>query len=96
MSRNTYLGTRVKDIGRPGLDTLTEVKGITAAVIKDVKDGKITYRTGMSRLNLLTLIVSRSKRFKGRRERRAQEIINHARIRLKKQRVHLTLRRVLT
>lgn len=82
--RNKYLGKRVPDIGRPGLDTLTEVKGIVKAIIEDVKKHRITYRKGMSRMNLLSLIVSRSKNFRGRKGKRAEEIINRGRINLKK------------
>ena len=92
-NRNKYLGKKVEDIGRPGLDTLTEVKGIATAIIRDVKTGRITYRTGMSRLNFLSLIVSRSSRFTGRKEKRAKEIINAARIRLKKLRPDIRLYR---
>lgn len=82
--KNKYLGTRVPDIGRPGLDTITEVKGIVAEIIRDVKNRRITYRTGMSRMNLLSLIVSRARAFRGRRKKRALQVINHGRARLKR------------
>jgi len=92
--RNKYLGTRVPDIGKPGLDTLTEVKGIVKAIIEDVKNHRIAYKKGMSRMNFLSLIVSRSNDFYGRKERRAQEIINDGRRRLKRLNRRIRLRRV--
>jgi hypothetical protein len=61
--KNVYLGKTVPDIGKPGLDKLAEVKGIALRVLDDYRAGDVTYRTAMSRLNLLTLIVTKDSDF---------------------------------
>ncbi len=82
--RTVYLGHRVKDTGKPGLDNPKEVKGITNAVIEDYKSGRISYRTAMSRLNLLKLVVKKDKKFRGKRK--AYREIEQAKKRLKRMR----------
>lgn len=54
--RNKYLGRRVRDVGRPGLSSLKEVKGIANAVVRDFRRGRISRKTATARLNLLVLI----------------------------------------
>ena len=76
-----YLGKRVRDVGKCGLDSLSEVRGIVAEIIKDYKTGKITYRTAMSRMNLLSLIVTKAKAFKAKKktQKKAKLLIKHGR-----------------
>jgi len=83
-NKNVYLGKRVKDVGKKGLDSLKEVEGICKAVLNDFKRRKISYRTAMSRLNLLSLIITKSPKFKGLKERRAKKIIDLFRSKLMK------------
>ncbi len=60
MSReNVYLGKRVEDTGRKGLDNLREVRDIADAIIDDCVSGTIPYNKAMSRMNLLELIVTK-------------------------------------
>jgi hypothetical protein len=73
---NVYLGTRVEDRGKEGLDTISEVADIAEAIIEDCVSGRISYRTAMSRMNLLELIVTRDKDFYGEKEIRARRIID--------------------
>jgi len=75
-----YLGHRVPDSKKPGLDNPSEVKGITQKVLQDYKKGRISYKTAMSRLNLLKLIVKKDSDFRGKRK--AYKIIDHAREKL--------------
>ena len=82
---NIYLGKRVKDTGKKGLDKLSEVRGIARNILKDYRKKRISYKTAMSRMNLLTLIVSRDSDFqKGSKKTRAKRIIERYRKRLKK------------
>lgn len=82
---NIYLGKRVKDTRKKGLDNLNEVRGIARNILKDYRKKRISYKTAMSRLNLLTLIVSRDSDFqKGGKKARAKRIIERYRKRLKK------------
>jgi hypothetical protein len=86
-NKNVYLGKVVKDVRKKGLDTLTEVEAICKAIINDFKKRKITYRTAMSRLNLLSLIITKSKNFKGLKEKNAKKIINKYRKMLKSSKI---------
>jgi hypothetical protein len=63
MGRYVYLGKKVEDIGEKGLDTVEECKGIADAILEDYESGAISYRTAMSRLNLLELIAERNSKF---------------------------------
>ena len=72
-----YLGKRVEDRGEPGLSNLDEVRDIADAIIEDCVSGRITYRTAMSRMNLLELIVT--KKWDGRMERAARRIVDEKR-----------------
>lgn len=58
-----YLGKRVEDRGEPGLDSVEECREIAEAILEDYLDGKISYRTAMSRLNLLELIAEKNSKF---------------------------------
>jgi hypothetical protein len=73
---NVYLGSRVEDRGKEGLDSISEVADIAEAIIEDCVSGRISYRTAMSRMNLLELVVSRDKDFYGEKEIRARKIID--------------------
>ena len=79
---NVYLGTKVKDTRKPGLDSIAEVKRICEAILNDYKSGKISYRKAMSRLNLLSLVVKRSKEFTGDKEKNAMDTIDRYREKL--------------
>ena len=82
--RYVYLGRRVRDVNKPGLDSLSEVKGIAGAIISDYKRGKISYKKAMSRMNLLELVVVKSKKLKDKKK--AREIVDAARVKLQKMR----------
>jgi len=64
---NVYLGKRVKDIRKKGLDTIKELRGICRAIINDYKKGRISYRTACSRFALLTNIVIKRCKIKNKR-----------------------------
>ena len=88
---NVYLGKSVPDIGKPGLDRAEEVEGICRQILEDYRGRRISYKTAMSRLNLLTLIVSRDSDFDTlhpRKKARAKRIIEEYRERLKRLRNH--------
>jgi len=68
--RNVYLGTKVKDIGRKGLDTLKEVEGICKAILKDFKTHKITYAKAVRRLVFLkTTVIKRNSKLQGKKKK---------------------------
>lgn len=77
-SRSVYLGKRVKDTGAPGLDKVREVRGIANAIIEDYRAGRIPYRTAMSRMNLLSLIVKKDRKLAGHKLK-SEEVVEHAR-----------------
>ncbi|AHL23863.1 hypothetical protein [Thermococcus nautili] len=76
MSRsNIYLGRRVKDTGKKGLDNLREVRDICKAILADFKRGRIPYRTAMRRLVFLrTTVIKRSEKLVGKK-RKAYAIV---------------------
>jgi|Deesub1362B_J571_1020462.scaffolds.fasta_scaffold00003_356 hypothetical protein len=85
--RNIYLGSRVPDVGGPGLDKIVEVEGIAKAIYEDYVTHKISYNKAIRRLNLLSLIVSRDQDFDSNHPRlktKALNIIDHYRSRLMK------------
>ena len=51
--RYKYLGKRVRDVGKPGLDQPREFLGILRSIIKDYKEGVISYMKARGRLLLL-------------------------------------------
>jgi len=83
--QNIYLGKSVPDVGKPGLDSIKEVSGICKSIVRDYKRGKIGYRTAMSRLNLMELIIARDSdfTFNARKERRGRVIVEKYRKKLK-------------
>jgi len=83
--KTVYLGHRVPDIRRAGLDNPREVRGIVNEILEDYERGRISYRTAMSRLNLLSLIVKKDRDFRGKRE--AYRIIEKGREELKALRI---------
>ena len=85
MARRKYLGKKVKDRGRKGLDRLSEVKGIARAIVRDYKRRKTSYKTAMSRLNLLSLVAKKQARKKHVRfkYKTAKRIIDSFRKKLK-------------
>ena len=71
-----YLGKRVLDRGKKGLDKISEVRGIRNAIISDYKRGRIPKRKAASRMNLLKLVVMRDSDFKGRKRQKAIAIVD--------------------
>lgn len=68
--KNIYLGTKVKDIGRKGLDTLKEVEDICKAIIQDFKSRNISYATAVKRLIFLkTTVIKRNSKLKGKKKK---------------------------
>ena len=51
--RYKYLGKRVRDVGKPGLDQPREFLGILKSIIKDYVEGRISYMKARGRLLLL-------------------------------------------
>jgi len=77
MRRNVYLGKKVRDVRKKGLDTISEVKGIRDAIIEDRRKGRIDARTASSRMNLLKLVVSRDSDFQvAKKKRKALSIVD--------------------
>ncbi|CAI1492062.1 Protein conserved in hyperthermophilic archaea [Thermococcus nautili] len=73
--RNIYLGKRVRDTGKKGLDNLREVRDICKAILEDYKKKKIPYATAMRRLVFLrTTVIKRSERLVGKK-RKAYAIV---------------------
>lgn len=73
--RNVYLGKRVKDVRKPGLDTLTEVRGICRAILNDYKCGKISKKTASGRFaRLHNAIIPRNSKLAGKK-RKAKAIV---------------------
>jgi len=81
--RTVYLGHRVPDIKGAGLDTIKEVRGICKAIIQDYRRHRISYRTAMSRLNLLELIIKKASTMRGKK-REARKIVDKFREKLMK------------
>jgi len=84
--KNIYLGKRVRDVRKPGLDSVREVRGITREIIRDYQQHRISYRTAVSRMNLLELVVKKDRDFQGRKEAQVKGIIDRARARLMRMR----------
>ncbi len=72
--RNVYLGKRVPDTGRPGLDNLTEVEGISKAIIEDYEKGRISKRTANGRFALLCNVIIPKDSKLGRKKKEAEQI----------------------
>lgn len=64
--RYKYLGKRVRDIKRKGLDTYKEYKAILRAILKDRFSGKISRKKARGRLLLLYRLTFPSKNKKAR------------------------------
>jgi len=84
MRNYVYLGKKVKDVGKPGLDSVSEVRGIRDQILRDRKAGRISARTAASRMNLLKLAVMRDRDFRGAKRVRAIKVVNTGIKRLKK------------
>lgn len=68
--KNVYLGTKVKDIGRKGLDTLKEVEDICKAILEDYKKGVIDYAKAVRRLVFLkTTVIKRNSKLEGKKKK---------------------------
>lgn len=52
-SKYKYLGKRVPDINRPGLDSAKEFRAILREIIRDYRSGRIDRKTARGRLLLL-------------------------------------------
>ena len=96
MPRNVYLGKRVPDTGKKGLDNVREVRGIRDAILEDRRKGRISKRTAASRMNLLKLAVMRDRDFRGLKRRRAIQTVNAGirRLKMRRQRRLKTKRQV--
>ena len=62
MGKYRYLGKRVPDIRKHGLDTATEVREIARLIEVDYRKKRISYRTAMARYNLLELLLKKNKK----------------------------------
>lgn len=58
---NVYLGKRVKDVRKKGLDHVSEYQGIMREIIRDYKLGRIDAKKARGRLLLLYLLTYRRK-----------------------------------
>jgi len=65
-SNKKYLGKKVKDIGKPGLDKKEEYERIMKKILEDVKKGRISKRVARGRLLLLYRLTFPSKNKKAR------------------------------
>ena len=73
--RNVYLGKRVPDRGSPGLDQLSEVRGICRAILSDYRHGRISKRTANGRFSLLyNFVIPRDSKLQGKK-RKAKKIV---------------------
>jgi len=66
-------------VGEEGLDNVEECKGIADAIYDDYRSGEISYRTAISRLNLLELIAARNSKFTNAEERECREYVDKVR-----------------
>jgi hypothetical protein len=79
MGRYVYLGRRVPDTGEKGLDSVEECKGIADAILEDYESGRISYKTAMSRLNLLELIAEKNSKFTSSEAAQCREYVDEVR-----------------
>ncbi|MEM3870962.1 MAG: hypothetical protein QXE05_00130 [Nitrososphaeria archaeon] len=77
--RNVYLGTRVPDIRRPGLDHPREVKGICSKILEDYHSKRISYKKAMRRLNLLELVIEKDANFSEEEKKRLRADVDYFR-----------------
>jgi len=77
--RYKYLGKKVEDIGEEGLDTVEECKAIADAILDDYENGTISYKTAMSRLNLLELIAEKNSKFTSYEAMECREYVDEVR-----------------
>lgn len=63
-NKYVYLGKRVRDISKRGLDSPSEFRGIKNAIIRDVKSGRIDKKTARGRLLLLYQLTKPEKNSK--------------------------------
>jgi len=54
--RPVYMGTRVKDTGKEGIDSVRDAKAIIREIKEDVKEGKITKKKAIQRVNFLIFL----------------------------------------
>ncbi|NJE04183.1 hypothetical protein [Thermococcus sp. MV11] len=74
-NRNIYLGRRVKDTGKKGLDNLKEVEDLCKAILADYHRRRISYAKAMRRLVFLrTTVIKRSEKLAGKK-RKAYAIV---------------------
>jgi hypothetical protein len=79
MGRYVYLGKKVPDTGEKGLDSVEECKGIADAILEDYESGRISYKTAMSRLNLLELIAEKNSKFTSSEAAQCREYVDEVR-----------------
>jgi len=69
-----YLGWRVRDTGKAGLDSVSECEGIAKAIYRDYKAGRLTRKQASGRFaRLHNTIIPRV--FRGRKKERAQKAV---------------------
>ncbi|MEM5821040.1 MAG: hypothetical protein QXP34_01825 [Candidatus Aenigmatarchaeota archaeon] len=61
MGRTVYLGKRVRDVRKKGLDSVSEFYGIMREIMKDYRSGRIDAKKARGRLLLLYLLTFRRK-----------------------------------
>ncbi|MEM5806391.1 MAG: hypothetical protein QXO07_01305 [Candidatus Aenigmatarchaeota archaeon] len=61
MTKYKYLGKKVKDIGKKGLDKVIEYKKIANAIYRDFKKRRISKKVALGRLLLLYRLTFKSK-----------------------------------
>ncbi|RLE55828.1 MAG: hypothetical protein DRJ40_07350 [Thermoprotei archaeon] len=63
-NRYVYLGKKVKDIGKKGLDRPSEYLAIARAIAQDYKAGRISKKTAHGRFLLLYRLVDKNSKLK--------------------------------
>ncbi|MEM4460650.1 MAG: hypothetical protein QXY70_00755 [Nanopusillaceae archaeon] len=61
MGRTVYLGKRVRDVRKKGLDSISEFYGIMREIMRDYRLGRINAKKAKGRLLLLYLLTFRRK-----------------------------------
>lgn len=86
--RRIYLGKKVKDIGKNGLDKPSEYMAIAREILGDYKKGRIKPATARGRLLLLFHLVDKNKKLKATAttKRKLKEYIRNKMREIKKKR----------
>ena len=71
-TRYVYLGRRVPDVKKKGLDSVKEYRGIANAIVQDCKKHRISLRTAQGRLLLLYRLVDKNSKLKAKASTKKQ------------------------